>query len=282
MLKFKGAWRFDSPGEVATGVVAGFSDLIAKIAAQGGRQTILEHFNAYFGRAAGITVYRSSNVRWAESDLDDHMRRAAENAPVFIEAFYDACEDLRRNWAELTVPDISRVNRVLFECEAGYEIQPPDLIARNPQASIMVVSERAPTLDDQAQEIIQQSLRDSEQLLSEGRSRQAVQEILWLMETISTAFQGLETDAGAVQGKYFDKIAEELRKHHKGKTLEQVLQWVMTLHGYLSSPTGGGIRHGGNLKSGIAVQPNDARLFCNLIRSYIDFLIAEHERLIKR
>src|SRR5271169_206431 len=70
-----------------------------------------------------------------------------------------------------------------------------------------------------------------------GRHRQAVQEILWLLETVSTAFQGLDTGVATAQGKYFNKIAEDLRKHHKGTTLDQVLTWVTTLHGYLSSPT---------------------------------------------
>jgi hypothetical protein len=44
---------------------------------------------------------------------------------------------------------------------------------------------------------------------------------------------------------------------------------------------GQGIRHGADLKSGVALHPSDARLFCNLIRSYILFLIAEHERPTK-
>jgi hypothetical protein len=55
-----------------------------------------------------------------------------------------------------------------------------------------------------------------------------------------------------------------------------VLAWVTTLHGFLSSPTGGGIRHGTDLRTGIVIQPNEARLFCNLIRSYISCLMAEH------
>lgn len=139
--------------------------------------------------------------------------------------------------------------------------------------------ERVASLDEQAQEIIQQSLRDSEQLLAEGRNRQAVQEILWLLETISTAFQGIDTDAGTVQGKYFNKIAANLRSSHKGQTLDQVLSWVITLHGYLSSPTGGGVRHGADLKAGVAIRSDEARLFCNLIRSYVTFLLSEHERL---
>jgi len=164
--------------------------------------------------------------------------------------------------------------------DAGYQIQPPDLVSQNPQEAIEVPQE-PPSLDQQAQEIIQQSLKQSEQLLSEGRDRQAVQEILWLLETVSTAFQGLDVESGTVQGKYFNKIADDLRKHHKGKILDQVLVWVTTLHGYLSSPTGGGIRHGTDLRTGIVIQPNEARLFCNLIRSYISYLMAEHARLSK-
>jgi len=143
------------------------------------------------------------------------------------------------------------------------------------------VPEHQASLDEQAQELIQKSLNDSERLLAEGRARPAVQEILWLLETVSTAFRGLEVGTGTVQGKYFNKIAADLRKHHKGQILEQVLDWVTTLHGYLSSPTGGGIRHGTDLKAATDVQPNEARLFCNLIRSYISFLMAEHARLSK-
>lgn len=280
MLKFNGAWRFDSPGSVPNGVFAAVSALIGKVATQGDRQTILEHFKSYFGAASGTTTVWSSNRSWAETDLENYMHQAAANAPLFIEAFYDACESLRKKHPDFAVPDVSRINRLLSENEAGYEIKPPDLIARNRNAAI-IVTERVESLDEQARDIIQKSLKDSEQLLTEGRHRPAVQEILWLLETVSTAFEGLDTGAGTVQGKYFNKIAADLRNYHKGQTLEQVLNWVTTLHGYLSSPTGGGVRHGTHLKAGIAIQPNEARLFCNLIRSYISFLIAEHERLSK-
>ena len=208
------------------------------------------------------------------------MSDAASNAPMFIEAFYDACESLQRAHSDYAVPDVQMINRVLAKCNAGYQIQPPDLISQSTPETIEVAHE-PPSLDQQAQEIIQQSLKQSEQLLAEGRDRQAVQEILWLLETVSTAFQGIDTGAGTVQGKYFNKIAEDLRQHHKGKILDQVLAWVTTLHGFLSSPTGGGIRHGTDLKAAIVIQPNEARLFCNLIRSYISYLMAEHARLSK-
>jgi len=280
MLKFNGAWRLESPGRIVGGVFREFSRLIGKIATQGQRQEILEHFKTYFADAAGTTSTWSSSASWAETDLDHYMTDAGANAPLFIEAFYDACEALQRSHPDYAVPDVSMINRVLSNHNAGYRIEPPDLVSQNAQGAIEVLEEPL-SLDQQAQEIIQQSLKQSEQLLSEGRYRQAVQEILWLLETVSTAFQGLDTGSGTVQGKYFNKIADDLRKHHKGKILDQVLAWVTTLHGYLSSPTGGGIRHGADLKAGMAIQPNEARLFCNLIRSYISFLMAEHARLTK-
>ena len=280
MLKFEGAWRFNSPGAIADGVQDEFFNLIRKVAAQGDRQRILEHFKQCFAYATGSSSSWSSSESWAESDLYDYMQRAAVNAPLFIEAFYDGCESMRKAEPDYAIPDITRINRVLADNHTGYKIEPPHLRSVNASEAIPVPP-RAPSLDEQAQELIQQSLKQSERLLSEGLGRQAVQEALWLLETVSTAFKGLETKVGTVQGKYFNKIAEDLRKHYKGQMLEQVLAWVTTLHGYLSSPTGGGIRHGADLKSGIATHPNEARLYCNLIRSYISFLMVEHERLSK-
>jgi len=37
------------------------------------------------------------------------------------------------------------------------------------------------------------------------------------------------------------------------------------------------VRHGIDLKAGIAVQLHEARPYCNLLRSYITFLIEQHE-----
>jgi hypothetical protein len=278
MLNFNGAWRFDSPGPIPNDVCNAFFELIGRIASPDSRKTILEHFKHYFGAAAGVSSSYSSSTSWAESDLLGYMDQAAANAPLFIEAFYDGCYSLASENPPVAVPDLNRINRILHESGSGYQIQPPNLVSTNVQTHI-AVPPRAPSLDEQAQAIIQKSLSDSEQMLSEGRNRPAVQEVLWLLETVSTVFQGLETKTGTVQGKYFNKIVADLQKHRRGTTLDQILSWITTLHGYLSSPTGGGIRHGTDLRAGIATQPDEARLFCNVIRSYITFLLSEHERL---
>ena len=79
---------------------------------------------------------------------------------------------------------------------------------------------------------------------------------------------------GVARSPAYAGTADRQAGHRK-----QILEWVMVLHGFLSSPTGGGVRHGLDLKAGVAVQINEARLYCNLIRTYITYLLEEHERL---
>jgi hypothetical protein len=278
MLKFNSAWRFESPGPIPPDVAREFSDLIGKITTQGDVQPILELFKSYFASAAGTTSNWSSSAGWAQTDLESYISEAEANAPLFIEAFYDACESLGKK--DIGVPDVNLINRILAKYDAGYQIRPPDLVSSKTDFSPVDVSQEVVSLDRQAQEIIQNSLSRSEKFLAEGENVAAVQELLWLLETISTAFEGLPTESGTVQGKYFNKIVLDLRKHNPGTTLNEVLDWITTLHGYLSAPKGGGIRHGTDIKKGAVTKPHEARLFCNLIRSYIRFLIGEHERLV--
>jgi hypothetical protein len=277
-MQFDAAWRYDSPGGLPRVVVNEFNSLVGIIASQGAsRKRILEHFKSYFSNSYGSTSSTSSDVSRAESDLYTAMVAAGENAPLFIDAFYEACEALRGDPA-IGLPDVARMNRILAEHNAGYEIQPPHINAVGVHKPIPV-PERYESLDEKAQQTINESFRQSEQLLAEGRPRQAVQEILWLMESVMTAFRGLNAGDATVEEKYFNKIAGELKRNQKGSMLEQVLTWLGALHGYLSSPTGGGIRHGADLKSDISIGPADGRLYCNLIRSYVTFLMSEHERL---
>ncbi|PBC21272.1 hypothetical protein CK226_20785 [Mesorhizobium sp. WSM4311] len=271
-MKMESSWRFDTPGPMPSEAVREFDTLIGKVVAQGNRWRMLEHFKGYFGASGS-----SSSESWAESDLNSFMSQTAENAPLFIEAFYEGCEALRGDDG-IAVPDVGRMNRILKEHGVGYEIRPPELVAVGFHEPISV-PERYQSLDEQAQDIVQQSLQQSEKLLAEGHPRQAVQEILWLMESVVTAFKGLSAGNSTIEEKYFNKIAQELRAKKKGQTIEQVLTWLTTLHGYLSSPTGGGVRHGVDLKSGITINADEGRLYCNLIRSYVTFLMAEHYRM---
>lgn len=289
LLKFPGTWRFKSPqgrggntDRVPAEAIDEFFGLVQKTATQGDRQEFLEHFKVHFCSANGTSHVRSSNSGWAATDLRVQMEGAAANPPLFIEAFFDGCEALRRRPGGLSAPDAAMINAVCRRHEIRYEIQPPNLVLRDEGDAVIPVPERPPTLAENAREILQASLQRAEELLAEGRGREAVQETLWLLETVSTAFRGVETGSGTVEGKYFNKIVQELRGLLPGTTLDRVLEWATNLHGYLSSPSGGGVRHGLDLRAGLQLTPNEARLFCNLIRSYLSFLLSEHERLALR
>lgn len=271
MLKFKNEWRFKSPGEIPPKVDEEFSQIIKKIAK--GEHDVLEHFKKYFGSVCGKSPSRSSNASWAASDLDNYMTEATQNPALFIEAFYDGWNALGENYPKIHLPF---VNEVLKIYNTRFQIDNGELIY---DGLPVTASPKIPNsfLED-AKDIIGESLQDGDRLLAEGRYRQAVQEMLWLLETLVTAFDGKEVNGKKIDGKYFNEIIKKLRKSELGTTFGQVIIWVTTLHGYLSAPSGGGIRHGLHLQDGDLTTENEARLYYNLIKSYIAYFLAEYEK----
>ncbi len=288
-LKYKGSWRLQPPPDgqytnerIPDAAVSEFLELIMKVATQGERQAVLEHFKGYFCAASGETHVWSSSESWAESDLSSAAADAAGNAPLFIEAFFDACTEFANGDEDRYAPDVQTINRLLAKHRVGYVVQPPRLELRELEGNLVEVSSVQQSLAEKAAQTLRTSLLRSEELIAEGRDREAVQESLWLLETVATAFRGLDTGAGSVEGRYFNQIVRELRKSAPGTSLERVLDWATALHGYLSSPTGGGVRHGLDLNAGVPVSRTEARLYCNLIRSYLSFLLASHESLVRQ
>ena len=278
MLQFDGSFRYTSPGEMPAEIVQEVLDaLVARIVPQASdAQKIYELFKRHFAGAAGRTYTSSSNASWARSDLHDYMVDAAKNAALFAEALHDAMSDIVRAQPQISLPPWSYVNSVLGP--SGYAIDPPRLII-GAVVSPVAVPKHVPSLDVQANELIQRSLAQADELLKSGRWRQAVQESLWLLETVSTAFEGSSHGDGTVQGTYFNQIIGDLKKFHRGRLLGQVAKWMETLHGYLSAPGGGGVRHGTVLNDAYELSEGEARLICDLTRSYVSYLLHEHQRL---
>lgn len=110
---------------------------------------------------------------------------------------------------------MSYINKILAKHDSGYQIRPPNLVTTKTAISLVEDSQEAASLHQQAQEMIQNSLSRSEKFLAEGSDVAAVQELLWLLETISTAFQGLTTETGTVQGNYFNKIVQAYRNSRR-------------------------------------------------------------------
>lgn len=93
------AWRYGSPGALSPAAANAFNSLVHTIAGQTDSSwAIFELFKAKFN---GGYSNRSSES-WAIGDLHSSMIGAAENAPVFISAFWDGCEQVR---ADITQPE---------------------------------------------------------------------------------------------------------------------------------------------------------------------------------
>jgi hypothetical protein len=275
MLRFDPNWHYNSPGKIENGVSSDILDLICRMAKQGNEKAVLELFKGYFADAVGNPRGYSSSASWAQADLITNMDAAAENAPLFINAFYSGCIQVSEVYPEIAPPKDSHINRVIVQ--SGYQIDDGRLISTNTSSPIPVPSQ-APTLDDQARALIQGALDASEDALANGNGRQAVQDVLWLLETVSTAFNHPDVLNGGIKGKYFNNIVNSLKKQKEGPE-KNILEWMIKLHGFLSSPTGGGIRHGTDITISRSIHINEARLYCNLIRSYTTFLIEEYQRL---
>lgn len=278
-LQFPDSWRFKSLSDsvIPNAAIDEFEKLIGIIAAKENRWELLEYFKECFSHAVGSTSLWSSSESWASTDLRSYLEEAAKNPPLFLEAFYDACENLRNKYA---VPDVELINSICAEHKIAYQIHPPKLVKQCEGEEAIPVAEAPPTFSHSATQLIRDSLNRSEQLLNENRPREAVLEVLWILESITTAFRGEELPSGTIKGKYFRDIVQELRRANPGTTLNNILESLKSLYGYLSSPTGGGGLHGIDLKDGRSMTLAEGRLFCNLIRSYISFLLSEYEGLI--
>ncbi|WP_122677853.1 hypothetical protein [Pseudomonas viridiflava] len=278
MLQFDPNWRFESPGSMGADVVSDIlQHVINRVVGTCSRKHILETFKRRFAQSIGTTTGTSSSESWAESDLETFMTQSAgQNAALFAEALYDGLADINSMDVNAAIPPWPYVNKYLAPC--GFAIAPPNLIT-TVELTPIPVPQNVPSLDARANEKIQRSLSDSEHMLASGKNRAAVQEILWLLETISTAFRGTGFPDGNVTGKYFSTIIGDLRRLNKGKTLDRVSVWLDSIYGYLSAPDGGGIRHGASLNEHQELTAGEARLFCDLSRSFITFLLHEHTRL---
>ena len=288
-LSFNGRWRFEAPPDTAyilnqipPEAVAEFIEMVNRLAPQADRWETIELFKRHFVEAVGSTHWRSSALYFAEHDLRRDASAAAANAPLFIEAFFDACRSFEAEENGRYAPDEARINAVLANYNIGFEIREGRLLLRGTEPQLVAVNAATPTLAERSVQLVQESLQRASEMLQQGRSREAVQESLWLLETVATAFRGIDTQTGSIEGQYFNQIVRELRAANRGGTLDRALHWAMTVHGYLSSPTGGGVRHGLDLQEGVQVSENEARLFCNLIRSYVGFLLVEHERMVRQ
>jgi hypothetical protein len=118
-------WRTEPPALLTTYAVYAFRSLAKEAAGKGRAQDILEDFKWRFSDGK---CSRSSTESDAEHDLTNLMHRKASNAALFVEAFCDACADLRQQGSP--TPSISQINRTLTMYHVGLQIDHDVLVHR--------------------------------------------------------------------------------------------------------------------------------------------------------
>lgn len=278
-------WLFNPPADneyfcksLPSAFVDEILEIIVKISSQGKSKQVFEHYKKVFCSVSGNTYYSSSDASWAKTDLDTAISDASENGPGFIVGFLNSTEELANSG--FAIPTIDNINSLFIKHNIGFFISFNELKLR--EYSTPAIQEKPElkitNINEQNIKLIMSSLERSEELLNKGYCKEAVQESLWLLETIVTGFKGLETESGKIEGKYFNTIIKELKKDNTDSVFSNVLSWITSLHGFLSSPTGGGVRHGTDLKESIVISNEEARLYFNLIRSYTNYLIFEYNK----
>ena len=105
---------------LSNAAVEDFLVLARKVTSTISRKQIIETYKEYFCRASGEYYSSSSDLSWAESDLDRDARNASSDAPGFIAAFCDACEYLGAR--DIAVPNHTIVNNILEKHNVPFRI----------------------------------------------------------------------------------------------------------------------------------------------------------------
>lgn len=126
---------------------------------------VLETFKQHFCRASGQSYASSSSTDWAESDLWTAARAAAEHAPTFITAFFDACEELEDLGA--AVPAHAIANAILARYGCEFRVQDGKLVSAAP----MVEPPLAPLEPEAA---VSKALADAAALMGQSGAASAI------------------------------------------------------------------------------------------------------------
>lgn len=283
-LNFDIAWELTPPqdstyinSKVPPDAVENFFGILTRAANRtGDPEEVYYIIRSQFSEAMGLPIYRSSSLYFAPGDARAAMDTAAENAPVFISAFYETCEQIRQQFGSRTAPSVPVMNRLLEMHRLGYVIAPPDLAVRE---QVEVVPVQSTTALEQAKARFRDAIERSRVLLEENNGDEAVAQIWWLLESIMLSFPGCRLNEQEISGTYFNEVTRSLRRAAgDAAVMGAVTRWLEALQSYLSGPSEAGIRHGRHLHME-GLKKHEAELFCNLSRSYISYLLSEYELL---
>jgi hypothetical protein len=199
---------------------------------------------------------------------------AADNAPAFIAAFWDGCEEVRGQYPEVGLPDVDIVNGILFDHGVPYEIRPPELLARNPQTPIPVQAPEK-SIGERSVELVHASLVQADRLLLEQRHARPCRISSGSLRPCRLRSRGSAPGPERSRANMSTTSSGTCAPSTPAARWPEALGWMTRMHGFLSSPSGGDVRHGTQLAADVSPTLKEAHLYCNLTRSYIGYLLAE-------
>jgi len=175
------------------------------------RQDILECFKEYFAAASGDQYARSSSLSWAETDVDYHAQRCLSDAPGFIAAFCDACEELGAEG--VGVPGHQYVNNVLDKYDVPFRIIENEIVT---SSEYLVQPD---TGCESAESIVSRALSDAKALVGHSNAASAIDRAhtglhAYLIELCGQAEIRVEDDVS------LSRAFKLLRTNHAALTLD--------------------------------------------------------------
>jgi len=146
-------------------VVNEFLSLMKKVSAPIGKQQVIEIYKQHLCKVSGDYYAKSSSLDWAESDMNTQAHNAANDAPNFIAAVYDAFEELQKFGA--VVPQERNINQVLANHQQHFEIVSGLLNATGAAVAPPQVSESIST-------VVMRALGDAKALIGTVDSSSAI------------------------------------------------------------------------------------------------------------
>jgi hypothetical protein len=135
-LRYPADWKFDGfPHEMPDEAHRELLGLIRLMAEGADRpKAVYEKFKSAYGSSNP-----SSDAGWAESDMQDAIRSARDNAARYIANFYGGMEAVEASG--IAVPSVNKLNKILSEHDVPLVIDPPELKMR--EGDIELVDEDA-------------------------------------------------------------------------------------------------------------------------------------------
>lgn len=204
-LEMSSELRFPMGASVSldSGAVDDFLGFARRITSPDGTKWIIEKFKEYFCKASGSQYISSSNLSWAESDMEREARDAAEHAPGFIAAFCDACAYLEQRGIAVPGPPI--INKILSEHGVSYQIINNVLLETDEYV-------RPPEPHPSISRVVDKAISNAKSLIGQSGASSAIDRAHTALHGYLVSLcneSGIETCEGLTASKAFKLLREQ-------------------------------------------------------------------------